>query len=382
MPTAEGLFHLLRKQNPEHAMILLDPSGRIMAWDGAAERVFGYTKDEVLGQPSAMLFAPEDVHKQMPQYEIDVALNDRQAEDDRWMVRKDGLRFWATGVLVPLRGEQGQLLAFGKILRNRTDLKSRLEWLECQLRNQQQANERKNVFISTLAHEIRNPLSAMSSALDILNLVGSKNEESIFARTSIKRQIEFMTRLVGDLLEVTRADVGKIQLHTELLRLQDVVLAAAQTCRPAIDERTHDFDVIVSDAPITIEGDRARLQQVFVNLIQNAAKYTQHGGRIWVKVSVEGTDAVVKVEDNGIGISPELMPQIFDLFTQAEFDSGSHPGGLGLGLSIVRDLVALHGGTVQVRSDGIGKGSEFTIRLPLKGADAGRPDRPEVNVSK
>ena len=130
------------------------------------------------------------------------------------------------------------------------------------------------------------------------------------------------------------------------------------------------------NVPITIEADTDRLKQVFVNLIHNAAKFTEYAGKIWVKVLVEGQDAVVKVEDTGIGISPEMLPKIFDLFTQSEFAPSKRRDGLGLGLSVVRDLVELHGGTVQVRSDGIGRGSEFAVRLPLKGPDAGRPDGP------
>lgn len=369
-------YELLLKQDPEHAIILLDTEGRIIAWEGAAERVFGYSTEEMLRQHFAVLFTAEDVQKQMPQYEIDVATNNRQAEDDRWMVRKDGLRFWATGVLIPLKDADGTLLGFGKILRNRSDLKSKTEWLESQLETQRQSNQRKNVFISTLAHELRSPVAAMSSALELLDRVGSQGEESAFARSSIRRQIEFVGRLIEDLLDVTRVVTGKVQLQKELLTIQEVIRAAVQVCRPPIDHHTHDFEVIMEDAPITIEGDRARLQQVFVNLINNAIKYTRYGGRIWVKVSVEAQDAVVKVEDTGIGISPELMPQIFDLFTQAEFESSSQKTGLGIGLAVVKDLVVLHGGNVQVRSDGIGKGSEFTVRLPLKGPDEGRPDRP------
>jgi signal transduction histidine kinase len=229
-----------------------------------------------------------------------------------------------------------------------------------------------------LAHEIRNPLAAVTSALELLDQVGSQNDESVFARSSIRRQLDFMQRLVEDLLEITRIGMGKVQLQKQLLPLNEVILAAVETCRPAIDDRTHDFEVVMPGKEIMVEADPARLQQVFVNLIHNAVKYTEYGGQIWVKVSVEGQDAVVKVEDTGIGISPEMLPQIFNLFTQSEFGGSQKSSGLGIGLSVVQDLVSLHGGTVQVRSDGIGKGSEFTVRLPLKGPDAGRPDRPSI----
>jgi two-component system CheB/CheR fusion protein len=143
-----------------------------------------------------------------------------------------------------------------------------------------------------------------------------------------------------------------------------------------IDNRTHDFHFIFGDKPVIVRADAQRLQQVFVNLIQNAAKYTEYGGKIWVKLLLDGRDVLVKVEDTGIGISAELLPRIFDLFTQAEFASEGDKHGLGIGLSVVQDITRLHGGTVTVRSDGIGKGSEFNVRLPLAGPDAKRPDSP------
>ena len=373
------LLKLLTSQDCEHAIIILDPEGLIVGWYCGAQRIFGYDAEEVLGRPSSILFAPEDVQKAMPAYELQVARVDSEAEDDRWMVRKDGSRIWVTGSLAPLHDKSGNLVGFGKILRNRTDLKSRLEWLERQSESHQQVVDRKNKFISTLAHEIRNPLHAISTALHLLERLGTQNPEGEFARATIARQVEFLSRLVNDLLEVTRADSGKIELKRAILKVQDVIHAAAQTCRPRMDLQTVDFKIIMPDAPIYVEADSTRLQQVFVNLIENASKFTEYGGHIWVKASVEGGDAVIKVQDDGVGISPEVMPRIFDLFTQAEFETGEKKEGLGIGLSVVRDLVTLHGGSVLVRSDGIGHGSEFTVRLPLSGPDKGRPDSPVPN---
>jgi signal transduction histidine kinase len=188
-----------------------------------------------------------------------------------------------------------------------------------------------------------------------------------------------MRRLVDDLLDITRISAGKVKLELLEVALGDVLKAAVETCRPLIDDRTHDFHLIMGEAPVRVRADAVRLQQVFVNLIQNAAKYTEYGGNIWVKLLVEGREAVVKVEDTGIGISADLLPRIFDLFTQAEFAGDEHKEGLGIGLSVVRDITRLHNGTVQVRSDGIGKGSEFVVRLPLAGADAHRPDSPQAD---
>jgi PAS domain S-box-containing protein len=373
-PDIDDLLKRLVHQANEHAIILLDPTGQIMAWLGASEKVFGFREDEIVGHAFAELFTPEDIQKEMPQFEMEVARRDGHAENDRWMLNKDGRRFWATGVLVPIRDDQGDLLAFGKILRNRTDLKGLLEAALKRAESLQRANEGKNAFIATLAHELRNPLSTVSISIDLLEQEGNPSDHCRFARATIQRQVDHMRRMIDDLLEVVKSSVGKVQLNQQETALNDIVNAAIETCRAAIDKRTHTFALVMPDEPIIVNADSDRLRQVFINLIENATKYTQYGGNIWVKVSVEGDTAVVKVEDSGVGISSEMLPLIFDLFTQAEFSN--QQSGLGIGLSVVKDLTTLHGGTVQVRSDGIGKGSEFAVRLPLAGKDSQRPNRP------
>jgi signal transduction histidine kinase len=176
--------------------------------------------------------------------------------------------------------------------------------------------------------------------------------------------VEFMGRMVDDLLEVARTAAGKVELHRERVVLGEIIQQAIETCRSLLDERSESLNLLLPEVPIQLDADPTRLRQVFINLVQNAAKYSESGGTIWIKVTVEGDEAVVRVRDAGVGIPPEVMPHIFDLFTQAEVASRSQ-GGLGIGLSVVKDFVALHGGTVQAASDGLGKGSEFTVRLPL-----------------
>jgi signal transduction histidine kinase len=182
-------------------------------------------------------------------------------------------------------------------------------------------------------------------------------------------EVTTMRRMVDDLIDVTRVSAGKVNLEMQCQDLRPVVEAAVASCRPSIDMRTHTLNVIVPIAPLQVDIDAVRMRQVFVNLIQNAASFTKNGGTIWVKVGVEAAEAVVKIEDSGIGISPDVLPHIFDMFTQAEFVGDRSDAGLGIGLSVVKDLTQLHGGSVQVRSDGIGKGSEFTVRLPLANCD-------------
>jgi two-component system CheB/CheR fusion protein len=267
-----------------------------------------------------MLFSPEDVEARAPDKELEIALSGAPAEDDRWMLRKDRQRFWATGILQAIRDSDGAILGFGKVLRNRTDLKGQLESLENEVRSLRRAEKRKNNFISTLSHELRNPLASLFTAVELLTKASdAADDEASFALSVIKRQVDAMRRLVDDLLDITRVSAGKVKLELSELSLVDVVKAAVEACRPMIDERTHNIHMILGDRPVIVNADRGRLEQVFVNLIQNAAKYTEYGGDIWVKLILEGQEAVVKVEDNGIGISPELLPRIFDLFTQAEF---------------------------------------------------------------
>jgi PAS domain S-box-containing protein len=354
-----------------HALVLLDSQGFVAAWLGGAERLFGYKAEEIVGRNVSVLFTPEDLQKDLSNWELRTASASGESEDDRWQVRKDGGRIWVSGTLTAFRDEQGQLLGFAKIMRNRTDQKGQVEALERRVAALHQAEHRKTNFIATLAHELRNPLATVSNATHLLEQFRPVSETSL-AVGMIRRQVEFMGRMIDDLLEVARTATGKVELQKERVVLQDIIRRTVETCRRSLDERTQVLHELMPKVPIHLEADPTRLQQVFVNLLENAAKYTQYGGTIWVKATTEGDEAVVRVQDTGIGIDPEVMPHIFDLFTQVELASGAKEG-LGIGLSVVKDTVALHGGTVQVASDGLGKGSEFTVRLPLPASVQQRP---------
>ena len=288
-------------------------------------------------------------------------------------------RIRANGVLYSLNDADGRQIGYSKVLRNRTDLKGQLESQKREILQLQAGEERKNKFITTLVHELRNPLSALSMAAEILKLSPDDPESRTFAVSAIERQVGFSRRLIDDLLDLTRLQKGKLRLNLVSLDLRTVVEQSSEVVKELINSKRQSLHLILGDAPVTVLADADRLQQVFVNLIQNAAKYTQEMGDIWVKLLLEGQEAAVKVEDNGIGISPEVLPGIFDLFAQAESSEEFSRGGLGVGLSVVKELVDLHGGSVQVRSDGLGRGSDFVVRLPLIGVDASRPDDPGGN---
>ena len=201
-------------------------------------------------------------------------------------------------------------------------------------------------------------------------------------REMMERQVQQMTRLIDDLLDVSRITSGKIVLRTERLDLADVVKAALETSRPVIDAARHELAVSVPAEPIQVDGDRTRLAQVVSNLLANSAKYTPEGGRIWLSVSRDDRQALIRVRDTGIGIPAEMLPLIFDMFTQVDGNLVRSQGGLGIGLALVRSLVEMHGGTVEAKSDGPGKGSEFVIRLPLVSDERKQQDNDGANSAR
>lgn len=227
-------------------------------------------------------------------------------------------------------------------------------------------HHRKDEFLAMLSHELRNPLSAIFNALHLLRLQKSGGPIQQRAMTTMERQLGQLTHLIDDLLEVSRVITGRIHLQLERLDLRGVVEQAIETVRPLIDGRKHALTLSLPADPIWIQGDPVRLEQVMVNLLTNAAKYTDTGGQIWLSVQHEETEieVMLRVRDSGVGIAPDLLPRIFDLFSQAERTLDRSQGGLGIGLALVQKLVELHGGSVAARSAGLGQGSEFTVRLP------------------
>jgi PAS domain S-box-containing protein len=364
------LLTLLAEQSAEHAIIFIDLEGRVTWWSPGAERIFGMPASEIVGQDMSRLFTEGQVAQGVPQHEIAVASAGSAAEDDRWLQRADGSRFWAIGVLMPLRGEGGEVIGFAKLLRNRTDIKEQLESLRNRADAAAAASRRKDIFLSTLSHELRNPLGALTNAAEIIRLTMPESQELEVPLRIIHRQVENLRRFVDDMMDLSRIGAGKIDLKMEPLQVQEVIDRAIESVRPFIEQRRHELEVVMSSGPVFVEADPARLEQVFVNLLNNAAKYTPEGGRIWINGTTEGEEAVVHVKDSGIGIPSELLPRIFKLFTQVESSRSQSQGGLGIGLNLVKRLVALHGGSVQVRSEGEGKGSQFTVRLPLHRKDA------------
>jgi PAS domain S-box-containing protein len=225
-------------------------------------------------------------------------------------------------------------------------------------------HRRKDEFLAMLSHELRNPLAPIMNAVQLLGLQKDEGQLQQQARTIIERQVGQLTRLVDDLLEVSRITTGRIHLHQERIALNGIVEHAVETVRPLIEQRRHALKLTLSPQPIWLYADAARLEQVVVNLLTNAAKYTDERGHIFLSVQQEGDEAVLRVRDSGVGIAPELLPRIFDLFTQAERSLDRSQGGLGIGLCLVQRLVEMHRGRVEANSS-LGRGSEFVVRLPV-----------------
>ena len=228
------------------------------------------------------------------------------------------------------------------------------------------ADRRKDEFLATLGHELRNPLAPILNSLEILKLSGAfEDARTAPACAVMERQVHHLNRLVDDLLEVSRITRGIIEVKKEPLDLTAIVKAAIETSRPVLDNLRHEIKVDFDPEQICVVGDPVRLTQVFANLLNNAAKYTNHGGQITISTRRENGEAMVSVRDNGIGIAPNLLSQVFDMFMQVDRSTRRSQGGLGIGLTLVRSLVQMHGGSVEARSEGPGLGSEFIVRLPL-----------------
>jgi CheY-like chemotaxis protein/two-component sensor histidine kinase len=227
------------------------------------------------------------------------------------------------------------------------------------------ADRRKDEFLATLAHELRNPLAPIRNSLQILKMPRLDPATVREARDMMERQVQSLVRLVDDLLDVARVMRDKIELRREPVEIATIVARAVETVHSLIEVQGHRLDVSVPQESLLVDADPVRLAQVLSNLLTNSAKYTEPNGQIWLSAVREGAEVVLRVRDNGIGIAPDLLPHVFELFVQADHAFTKSQGGLGIGLTLVKNLTQLHGGTVEARSAGLGKGSEFSVHLPL-----------------
>ena len=271
-------------------------------------------------------------------------------------------------IFAPVLDANGAVVAVAGTTRDVTDRKAAEQILRDHADRLAEADRAKDEFLATLSHELRNPLAPLRNGLEILRRITDPASQAASLHAMMERQVGHLVRLVDDLLEVSRITRGTLSLQTERVSLESIVQAALETSLPVINAGSHHLEVHLPDTPVWIEGDRVRLAQILSNLLNNAAKYSERGGRIAIDGAVDGETLTLSVADTGIGLSPEMIPRIFDMFSRGDRDSSYHQGGLGIGLALSRRLAAMHGGTVEARSDGLGHGSVFVMRLPVRAA--------------
>jgi PAS domain S-box-containing protein len=360
-------------QNAGWGIALVNPADdTLRAVNPAFARMHGYGPDDLVGRPLADVAAPDA--------RAALAENLRAADRDGHHVyelthrRRDGTRFPALTQVTALADRAGAVLFRALDVQDISERKQLEESLRTQAAALREADRRKNEFLAVLAHELRNPLAPILHSVEVLRLLGPGDDNVAHARDIVERQVRQMVRLVDDLLDVTRIAQGKVELRLSTFDLAAAAAEAVQTTAPLFEAQRHRLAVHLPDAPARLEADQARVVQILVNLLTNAAKYTDPGGRVELTGGREADEVVLRVRDTGVGIEPEMLGRVFDLFAQADDVRARARGGLGIGLTLVRQLAEMHGGTVSAHSEGPGRGSEFVVRLPA--AAGARPEAP------
>jgi PAS domain S-box-containing protein len=352
---SEERFRVLVEGVVDYAIFMLDAEGMVTSWNAGAERIKGYKRDEIVGKHFSNFYLPADVEAGKPWEELARARRDGRAEAEGWRVRKNGERFWARAVLSALHDDDGHLRGFAKVTQ---DLSERRQLLDLEM-----ATRNTNEFIATLAHELRNPLAPIRAAVQVMAKAPPGDPAQEAMRATIDRQSAQLTRIVNDMVDISRITRGQVGMVRAPADIGQAARRAVEATAPLMEAARHSLVVTLPPQGVVVDGDLDRLTQVLTNLLNNAARYTPEGGRISLTAGMEGADAVVRVRDNGRGIEPQMIERIFDMFVQVR--APRRGGGLGIGLALARKIAELHGGSLEARSDGPGKGSEFTVRLPL-----------------
>jgi len=334
--------------------------GIVTSWNPSATRLFGYEPEEIIGKPITTIIPPE-LHAEEDGILARLQRGERIDHFETVRLAKDGRRIDISLTISPIRDESGTIIGASKVARDITERK----------RNEQlvrEADRRKDEFLATLAHELRNPLAPICAAAELLKHAKSLAPDLRAATAILERQARHMTHLVDDLLDVSRITSGRIRLHLEPVELAPLLRAVIEAHRHPAETSRHQIAFSPSAQPVHVSGDRVRLTQVFSNILHNAIKYTPPGGKIEIALRAEGQEAVVSMRDNGMGVPPEMLSHIFEPFAQLDRSYERPDGGLGIGLTLAKRLVELHKGRLDASSAGVGKGSEFLVRLPAGAA--------------
>ncbi len=368
----DPLFQGFLEAAPD-AVVIIDRDGVIVQINGQTETLFGYRRDELIGRPLEVLM-PDRFHASHLTHQRAYSADPRPRPMGRGLdlfgLRKDGREFPIDVAISPLPSEAGGLMA--STVRDMSEHRRLEDDLRRRTRELEEADRQKDHFLSAVVHELRSPLTALKLVAQLLRTPQSDDGVDEELLGMLERQTTHMARLVDDLLDLSSVRCGKLTLRRNTIDLRTIIPQAVEISHPTIEARKHDLEVVQPPEPLWISGDATRLAQVVSNLLNNAAKYTPVGGHIRLAAMREGEVAVVRIHDDGVGIPKEMLNRVFDLFAQVKAPGEGGAGGLGIGLSLVRRLVELHGGTVEASSEGLGQGSEFVVRLPLS------PTRPDA----
>ncbi|WP_042878978.1 PAS domain-containing hybrid sensor histidine kinase/response regulator [Cupriavidus necator] len=372
---SEETLRLLVEGVKDYAVFMLDPGGHVISWNSGASYIKGYRRDEIIGRHFSVFYPPEDVAAGKPARHLERARRGGRIEDEGWRVRKDGSLFWANVTLTAVYDESRALRGFAKVTRDMSERRRREEL--------ERSSQRMNEFLATLSHELRNPLAPVRSALGAMRLAPGDDSVAEKSLRLIERQVGHLSRLVDDLLDIGRITSGRIELRTEPVEFNEIVALGIEAALPALEAKSQRVDVQTHASAIPMNADKTRLVQVMQNLMLNASKFSPPGSSIAIVTTMQKRTLLIQVIDQGRGIAPEALEDIFNLFVQESRPGTDTQGGLGIGLSLCRSLVELHGGTIAASSAGPGLGSTFTLRLPLPASHENttpQPSRPAAQA--
>lgn len=391
---SEERFRLLVENVPEYAIFMLDPNGRVATWNSGAQRLKGYTAEEIIGKHFS-IFYPEDARESgWTDHELQVAAEQGRFVDTGWRLRKDGTTFWAHVIITALRDETGRLVGYAKLTRDMTETKrveamqvaseQREQMLEAERSARmaaQRATRMKDEFLATLSHELRTPLSAILGWTQVLLRSGAARvpEAQRQAIEVIDRNARAQAQLIDDLLDLSRIMTGKLRLELQQVSFTRIVESAVESVRPAADAKGVRLKAILGASHDIVNADSGRMQQVVWNLLTNAIKFTPEGGQVQVLLQRVNSHLELSVSDTGVGIPSSYLPHVFERFSQKDTSTTRSYGGLGLGLAICKQLVEQHGGSVRAASQGEGRGATFSVLLPVSIAQLQQEGTPRVH---
>jgi two-component system CheB/CheR fusion protein len=368
---SEARMRMVADSASDYAIITQDEEGRVTSWNKGAERLFGYTEQEIMGQPLDRLFTPEDQARGESANELRRAREDGRAEDERWHVRKDGSRFFCSGVTTPLRN--GGFYGYAKIARDVTARERHGHDRDLAVRNDAaSAVAQKDEFLAVMSHELRHPLNMININVELLSRMPELRQSATFMRAAavIRNSVMSQAKIIDDLMDMSRVRTGKLSLTMAPVLLDTLLAGIVDVARS--DPAAHDLHIDLNGSAdgVPVLADTVRVEQIVMNLLSNAIKFTPKGGHIQVRLGREEGCARVDVIDDGQGIATSFLPHVFDMYGQSISVTTRQKGGLGIGLALVQELAALHGGRVEAASEGIGKGARFSLWLPLLDSSA------------